>query len=269
MEKEANIVNFISLDTLFEILGNPTRRVILSKIAKVPHSTSELANELGISRQAIHTQLKILNSYNIIEDINPDEVGVKFRIKNNISVRIEISPNYYNVNFRTEEINEDSKSLKLEDVSSFDKKYQDKEPNNKIKYLGEKLKEIDNNLKNLEHQRHELVQNKQCIITEIKKLMEEQYRKKLESSIKERRQKDKLIKESLNLGEEIFYTIFFNPEKYFRKINIDSLLDDLFFSDMDIDLRAKNRVSIKPLLKDLSKIIEFLHEDEDDWFFDI
>ncbi len=85
----------------------------------------------------------------------------------------------------------------------------------------------------------------------------------------ERRQKDKLIKESLNLGEEIFYTIFFNPEKYFRKINIDSLLDDLFFSDMDIDLRAKNRVSIKPLLKDLSKIIKFLHEDEDDWFFDI
>ena len=66
--------------------------------------------------------------------------------------------------------------------------------------------------------------------------------------------------------------LFFNPEKYFKRTSVsllDRLLDDLFSSDMDIDLRARNRVSIEPLLKDLSKIMDFLHEEEDDWFFDL
>ena len=74
------------------------------------------------------------------------------------------------------------------------------------------------------------------------------------------------MRESLNLGEEILFTLFFNPEKYFNKINVDSLLDDLF-SDMDSELRDMNRVSVKPLLRDLSKLMDFLYEEDDDWFF--
>ncbi len=270
-ESEAN-GNFISLDNLLEILGNPTRRLILSKLAKVPHSTSELANELGISRQAVHSQLKILLSYNIIEEIDLEKPGGKYCIKSNLSVRIDISPHYYNIKYSTEEIKGDNEIIQLKDTD-FSTDYQRiKLPNKKIRFLGEKIKEIEDSVRNLEIERSELLQNKQCFLGELKNIMERQYKEKLLESIKERRKKDKLIKESLNLGEEIFFTLFFNPEKYFRKTSVsllDRLLDDIFSSDMDIDLRARNRVSIEPLLKDLSKIMDFLHEEEDDWFFDL
>jgi len=55
VEKESRTKQFISLDSLLVMLGNPTRRIILSKLAKVPHSPSELAKILGISRQAVHS----------------------------------------------------------------------------------------------------------------------------------------------------------------------------------------------------------------------
>jgi len=71
------------------------------------------------------------------------------------------------------------------------------------------------------------------------------------------------------LEKEIFYTLFYNPIKYFKRINIDSLLDDMFFSDMDLISRDQHRVSVRHLLRDLSNMMDFLKEDEDNWFFDI
>jgi len=240
----------------------------LAKLAKVPHSTSELANELGISRQAVHSQLKILSDNNIIEEIGTEKRGIKYRINSDISLRIDISPDYYRIKYHTTKVDEDFKTIQLKDtgyLTDFQKK---KLPNEKIRFLGEKINEIENNIRNLESKRSELLQNKQCFIVELKKLMESQYKKELEKTIKKRQFKAKNIQESLNLIEEIFYTFFFNPEKYNKRIKIDSLIDDLFYSEMDSIERAQSRISIKPLLNDLSKLMDFFHEDEDDWFFD-
>ena len=81
IEREDEIKQFIGLDDLLEMLGNPTRRIILSKLAKVPHYTSELSKILGISRQAVHSQLDILNTNNVIERIGDEKRGGKYRIK--------------------------------------------------------------------------------------------------------------------------------------------------------------------------------------------
>ncbi|MFX1329882.1 MAG: ArsR/SmtB family transcription factor, partial [Promethearchaeota archaeon] len=72
-EQEENDV-FLSIDNLLEILGNPTRRIILSKLAKIPLGASELAASFGkkISRQAIHSQLNLLSDYGIIESFGDD-----------------------------------------------------------------------------------------------------------------------------------------------------------------------------------------------------
>ena len=69
LAEQDRIKLFLSLDNLLEILGNPTRRIILSKLAKVPLGVSELAASFGtkISRQAIHSQLKMLTDSGIIE----------------------------------------------------------------------------------------------------------------------------------------------------------------------------------------------------------
>jgi predicted transcriptional regulator len=269
VEKYERDKKTINLDTLLEILGNPTRRVILAKLAKVPHSTSELANELGISRQAVHSQLEILSDKDIIERIETDEKrGGTYRIKSDISLSIDISPDYYGVKYNVSEIGENSKILQLKDTGCSTDYRKIKQPNEKIRFLGEKLKEIEENIRNLEIERSELLQNKQCFIAELKNIMEEKYRTRLRKTIEQRQFKAKNIKESLNLIEEIFYTLFFNPNKYYERIDIDNLLDDMFFSDMDSIERAQNRISIEPLLKDLSNLMDFFKEDEDFWFFD-
>ena len=261
--------NFIGLDSLLEILGNPTRRLMLSKLAKVPHSPSELASELGISRQAVHSQLDILSGINLIEKIEKVEKrGNTYKIKSDISLRIDISPDYYGIKFRTSEIKSSFKSIQLKDTD-ISTDYKKKSPNDKIRLLGEKIKKIENTIRDLEIERRNLLQNKQCYIVELKNIMDGKYKEKLRKTIMERQFKAKNIKESLNLIEEIFLTLFFNPNKYDHRINIDSLIDDIYFSDMDSIERAQSRISIEPLLKDLSRAMDLFREDDDDWFFDI
>ncbi len=257
----------MQLDQLLEMLGNPTRRMLLSKLAKVPHSASELANSLNISRQAVHSQLKLLEENGIIEDIDENPKKSKYRIKKGISVRIDISPDYYNIKYATKDIQSKSIPTPLQNTE-FSQDYTSiKKPEEKIKFLGETIKQIEDDINDLETERNDLLQKKQCCIIELKNLMDERFKNRLLETIRQRRNKEKLVKKSLNLGEEIMFTLFFNPEKYFNKINIDNLLDELFSSDMDNDLRAINRVSVQPILRDLSKLMGFLYEEDDDWFF--
>ena len=262
----------IKLDNLLDVLGNPTRRMILAKLAKLPHYASELANSLHISRQRIHSQLRELKKNNLIEPFNPDDnvKENKYRIKKNISVRIDITPDYYNINYNTTEIDDKASSLMFKDVEDTSTYERINIPEDKIKYLGERIREIETEINVIENERSNLLQSKECFIIELKNLMNQKYRERLSNIIGERRQKERLIKESLNLGEEIFFTLFFNPEKYSKRKNVvDNLLDDLFFASADMEIRARNRVSIEPLLKDLSRMMNFMREDEDEdeWFF--
>jgi len=247
IEKEKKSI--LNLDELLDILGNSTRRVILSKLAKVPHTTSELARSLDISRQAVHSQLKILIENNIIENL---EGGV-YRINSNLSFRIDITPDYYNVDFNTslpENKPYDAVKFKENEYRKI------KAPNEKLRYIGEKLKGIEYKLNDLEGKRRELLQNKEGLIVELKNIMREQY-------------EEKLRQEQPHLEKEIFYTIFYDPMKYFKQINIDHLVEDMFFSNMDIIRLDQTRVSIKHLLRDLSKFMDIFKEVNEDWFFDL
>ena len=130
-------------------------------------------------------------------------------------------------------------------------------PNKKLRFLGGKIKEIEHRTKELEEERNSLLHNKECYIIELKNIIRDQFDKDLNK------------KEQPNLEKEIFYTLFYNSTKYSKRINIDSLLDDLFFSEMGEIRRAQNKVSIRHLLRDLTTMMDFLREDEDNWFFDI
>jgi predicted transcriptional regulator len=251
---------FLSMDNLLEIIGNPTRRIILSKLAKVPLGASELAASFGkkISRQAIHSQLKMLSDYGIIESYGDDPRNIKYRINSNLSLRIDITPDYYNISFNVSKIGSTRKSLKLKDTGIAVDYQKIKHPDKKLRFLGEKIKEIEEKISSLELERNALLHNKECFIIELKNIIQDQYEERLKT------------KEQPNLEKEIFYTLFYNPIKYFDRINIDKLLDDMFFSEMGPIRRDQHKVSIRHLLKDLSKLMGFLREDEDDfWFFDI
>ena len=257
LEEQSGRKLFLSLDNLLEILGNPTRRIILSKLAKVPLGASELAASFGrkISRQAIHSQLKMLTDSDIIESFGEDPRNIKYRVKSNLSLRINISPDYYSINYSVSKIDDFRANLKLKDTGCLVDYQKIRSPNDKLRFLGEKIREVEQNTSELEVERNALLHDKECFIIELKKIMRDQY----DSDIKK--------KEQPNLKKEIFYTLFYNPIKYSNKIDIDSLLDDMFFSEMGPIRRETNKVSIKYLLRDLSKLMDFMHEDEDDFFF--
>jgi len=296
MEIEKKDLNkqFISLDNLLEILGNPTRRIILSKLAKVPHSTSELSKILGISRQAIHSQLDILSSNDVLErigdekrggkyriksnlsiriDITPDyyniqysmgigdeKRGGKYRIKSNLSIRIDITPDYYNIQYSMAQIDSDAKSVDLKDIGCSIKFESIKTPDEKIRYLGQQIRDIEHNIKNLEGERRKLLQNKECFIIELKNIINRTYQKNFL----------KAKSEVENLEREIFYTLFYNPVQFRKRINIDNLIDKLFFSDLDHFTRESKITNVKTLLRDMSSFMDFLYEEEEGegWFFD-
>ncbi len=257
LEEQRGTKLFLSLDNLLEILGNPTRRIILSKLAKVPLGASELAASFGrkISRQAIHSQLKSLTDYNIIESFGADPRNIKYRIKSNLSLRINITPDYYSITYAVSKIDDFRENLKLKDTSCHVDYQKISNPNEKLRFLGARIREVEQNISELEVERNVLLRDKECFIIELKNIMRDLYDK----DIKKREQP--------NLEKEIFYTIFYNPTKYFKRINIDTLIDDIFFSDMGKIRRAQNKISISYLLRDLSKLMDFMYEDEDNFFF--
>jgi predicted transcriptional regulator len=262
IEEQEGREKFLSMDTLLEILGNPTRRIILSKLAKVPLGASELAASFGkrISRQAIHSQLKMLSDAGIIDSFGEDPRNIKYRIKSNLSFRIDITPDYYNIKYNVTQVNA-RENLELENTGCHIDYRKIKSPNKKLRFLGEKIKEIEHNIRNLENERNALLHNKECFIIELKNIIRDQYEETL------------LKKEQPNLEKEIFYTLFYNPIKYFKSIKndslLDKLLDDMFFSEMGPIRRDTTKVTIRHLLRDLTSMMDFFREDEDDWFFDI
>ncbi|MHA1460344.1 MAG: ArsR/SmtB family transcription factor [Promethearchaeota archaeon] len=258
IEKQDQNKQFISLDNLLEILGNPTRRIILSKLAKVPHSTSELSKILGISRQAIHSQLEILSSYNVVERIGDEKRGGKYRIRSSLSIRIDITPDHYNIKYSMAQIDNEVKSMDLKDIGCSTKFESIKAPDDKIRFLGQQIRDIEHNIRNLEVERHKLLQNKECFIVELKNIINSTYQKNFL----------KPKSEFENLEREIFYTLFYNPTQFRKRISIDNLVDKLFFSDLDSITRESKITNVKSLMKDMSSFMDFLWEDDDDWFFD-
>ena len=258
IEKKDQNKQFISLDNLLEILGNPTRRIILSKLAKVPHSTSELSKILGISRQAVHSQLEILSSNEVLERIGDEKRGGKYRIKSNLSIRIDITPDYYKIKYTMSQIDNEAKSINLKDIGCSTKFESIKSPDDKIRYLGQQIRDSEKNLKILEGERSKLLQNKECFIIELKNIINQTYQKHFLKS----------KSEVENLEREIFYTLFYNPAQFRKRISIDKLIDNLFFSNLDNFTRESKVTNVKTLLKDMSSFMDFLSEDDDDWFFD-
>jgi predicted transcriptional regulator len=258
IERKNEPKQFISLDNLLEMLGNPTRRIILSKLAKVPHSASELNKILGISRQAVHSQLDILSSNNVVERIGDEKRGGKYRIKSNLSIRIDITPDYYSIKYSMAQVDDDEKAMDLKDIGCSIKFENIKTPNKKIRFLGQQIRDIENSIRDLEVERSKLLQNKECFIVELKNVINQTYQKNF---LKPRSEVE-------NLEREIFYTLFYNPVQFRKRINIDNLIDKLFFSDLDPFTRESKVTNVKTLLKDMSSFMDFLWEDDDDWFFD-
>jgi len=243
-----------NLDDFLEIIGNPTRRSILSKISKVPLSIAELAKVLNISRQAVHSQIEVLKIFDLIEEVDIlNKRGKGYKIKDNISLSIDISPNYFNIKHNLEKESENLIKTQFSEICADLEGLKDE--SEKIHYLGSEIKKIDKQLRDFDEKRNQLIIRKECLLRQIKKNLEKSY-------------KDELG-EYKNQSTEILTTFFFNTDKFFGRFSIEELIDEMFFQEIPRIQRAQNKLSVKILLEDMSKLMDFLwKEDENDWFFD-
>ena len=56
-------------DTLFDALGDGTRRAILALLRQQPRAVGELANELPVSRPAVSLHLRVLRQAGLVTDL--------------------------------------------------------------------------------------------------------------------------------------------------------------------------------------------------------
>lgn len=248
-----------NLDTFLEIIGNPTRRAILSKTAKVPLTVKELSNTLKISRQAVHSQMELLKKFDIVEEFDiSGKKGKAYKIKDNISIHIDLSPNYFNIKHNLDQKEEKSDIIdeQISEIYSHLEGFTN--GTEKIHYLGREIGELDKKLNDLDHERNNIILRKECLLGKIKENLDMLYN-----------EESGLSKVYRNQGKEILSTFFFSPEKFFGRFNIENLIDEMFYLKRDEIEQAKSEISIKILLKDMSKLMDFLwKEDENDWFFD-
>ena len=86
----------------FDIIGNDIRRKILSKLSKFPRFASDLAIDLGVSKQAIKKHLDKLVEYGIIEMAVTSQTDKKkqyYEICHDVALfsQVDLTPNYFSL----------------------------------------------------------------------------------------------------------------------------------------------------------------------------
>ncbi len=65
-----------TIDDIFRILENPTRRQILRLLSQETHYPLQIAKELGISQQAVGKHIKVLEDHGFIRSFEePSSIG--------------------------------------------------------------------------------------------------------------------------------------------------------------------------------------------------
>jgi predicted transcriptional regulator len=259
-------------NAFFDIMGNDIRRKIISKLAKFPRYASDLAIDLGVSKQAVKKQLDKLINFGLIEESTPsgeeDQKKQYYQISMNValSAQIDLTPNYFQLNAENKpedliaELNKMKHNPKTALLSSTVDEVTYKQLGHSLNYLGSQLHLVEKKILELETKRKVLLFEKTVLLNRIQLIMNAMVENDLE--------------------KEVIFSLFFNINSTVEGLSLDEILNQLF-------LRKRNRAGIskskvhKPdektverahelfkLLQILIKNFEFIHSVEGRLFFD-
>jgi len=108
-----------SMDKVLQIVGNETRRRILTLLSKEPHYISQIAKKLDVTQPAILKHLSLLQKAGLIENFwekNPLGAARKYyKICDSVGIEIAINPRNFRVSRRPQRMS-CSKYLETERV---------------------------------------------------------------------------------------------------------------------------------------------------------
>jgi len=107
------------MDKVLQIVGNETRRNILTLLSKEPHYISQISRKLGVTQPAILKHLSVLHKAGLIESFrrkSPLGAARKYyKICDSVDIEIAINPKDFRVTNRFQEMS-CSKYLEMEQV---------------------------------------------------------------------------------------------------------------------------------------------------------
>lgn len=163
------------LDEILSVLENPIRRHILYKLTQETHYPLQLSKELNVSQQAIMKHLRVLEEYHMVESFEekstlggpPRKCYVPTR---RFTIRIDMGPNIFNSELRQLEDTEKhlKEDKKPDDPQKLGEKYntatKTKDANKRLVEYLNILKELNNELQNIEDKRAFLVKARETIL---------------------------------------------------------------------------------------------------------
>src|SRR5918993_5553864 len=174
-----------NFNPILDIIGNNTRRKILSTLSREPMYFNQLAKEIGIGQQAI------LRHVNALEDIGLIE---SYAVKSNLG-----APNrkYYRLNSSfslTISISQDSFSIENHKIEQYRHKESDKfyreydlvtqgDDGETLKGLQANLANIDKEITNLDSRLNDLRALKQLIVHRLHKIAKDNFEEEFERKI--------------------------------------------------------------------------------------
>jgi predicted transcriptional regulator len=161
------------------ILSNPTRRKILQKLVQEYHYPLQLSRELRISQQAITKHLKIMEQLGVVECVTEkSETGPPRKMyipTKNLVLTINLGPQLFETRMEHLSGESDHSQEYKELEEAYRKILHLQNYKERLKKLGNLLIEVDEEIREIEEKRLDIIRLKQRAIREAYLLIEELY----------------------------------------------------------------------------------------------
>jgi len=209
----------LNIESLFDLLGSDIRRKILSKLSKFPRYASDLAIDLGVTKQAIKKHLTKLVEFGVVEEIK-ERVGDQkiqyYQINFDIAIfaQMVLTPNYYQMNADNKPdelvtiiggIHHDPKQA-LSGVKKDDDIYG--ELNKVLGILGKELHEVEQKVIQIEQDRQKLLLEKTGLLNRLQMII------------------NSLVENDLE--KEVLFSVFFDVNSSVKGLRVEDIVNQMF-----------------------------------------
>ncbi|MHA1673104.1 MAG: ArsR/SmtB family transcription factor [Promethearchaeota archaeon] len=215
-------------NNFYSLLGNDIRRKILSKLAKFQRYASDLAIDLGVSKQAIKKHLDKLVKFGLVKQMEVELVEQKkqyYQINSDIvlSAQIDLTPNYFHVSVQNTPEDLAKEMAKLEHdprtamTSSTKARIDYDQLNHTLKYLGGELHKMESQISEIETNRKNLLMQKTVMLNRIQLII------------------NAIVEDDLE--KEVIFSLFFDTHSTVEGLTLNDIINELF-------LRKRKRAGV-------------------------
>lgn len=213
----------------FDIIGNDIRRKILSKLSKFPRFASDLAIDLGVSKQAVKKHLDKLVGYGIVKIAQSSQTDKKkqfYEICPDVALfsQIDLTPNYFSLSVsnhpeKMTEIFEDEMHHNPQTAvtSSSKVRIDYQQLNFALNSLGSQLHAVEKKIDAIEANRKDILIKKTVLINRIQLII------------------NSLVESDLE--KDVIFSLFFDTKSTVEGLTLNEILSQLF-------LRKRKRAGV-------------------------